>query len=193
MSKKGSVTTSDYLPYEEYLRLVDSLERDGDYRGAAYCIASFSYGLRIHDVLSIRWCQLLGQRNLIITEHKTKKTKRITIGPNTEERLRRLYHEAGSPNYNKEIALNKYGKPISRQYINRWLKQCKEKYNLKIQNFSSHTFRKTLGRYIYDKMGRTNEALILLCRIFRHSNTEITMVYLGLRDDEIGNIFNCIG
>ena len=193
MSKKGSITTSDYLPYDEYVRVVDSLEEDGDYRGAAYCIISFSFGLRIHDVLTIKWCQVIGRSNLVMTEHKTGKTKRIKIGFNTEERLHRLYQKMDDANYNKEIAVNRRGTPLSSQYINKWLKACKKKYNLKIENFSSHTFRKTLGRYVYEKMGRTEEALILLCRIFRHSNVNITMTYLGLRDDEINGIFEMIG
>ena len=193
MSKKGSITTSDYLPYDEYLRLVDSLEKDGDYRGAAYCVISFSFGLRIHDVLTIKWSQVLGRTSLVITEHKTKKTKRITIGKNTEERLHRLYEKDKKADYNREIVLNRSGNVMTPQYINRWLKDCKEKYNLQISNFSSHTFRKTLGRYVYEQMGRTEEALILLCRIFRHANTSITMTYLGLRDDEINDIFKSIG
>lgn len=193
MSKKGSITTSDYLPYDEYVRLVDSLEKDGDYRGAAYCIISFSFGLRIHDVLTIKWGQVLGHGNLVMTEHKTGKTKRIKIGLNTQERLHRLFKKTKYATYDRGIAINRNGTPLSTQYVNKWLKTCKEKYNLKIENFSSHTFRKTLGRYVYEKMGRTEESLILLCRIFRHSNVNITMTYLGLRDDEINGIFEMIG
>lgn len=192
MSAKGQLTTSDYLPYEEYQKLVDCLERDKNYKGAAYCIISFSFGLRVGDVLKIRWCQIIGQKNLVVTETKTGKTKRIPIGIKTEERLHSLFKKQAMRDLNSTIFVNKDGESVSIQYINKWLKSCKDKYNLRIENFSSHTFRKTLGRYIYNKMGRTQESLVLLNRIFRHSNINITMIYLGLRDDEISNVFNLL-
>lgn len=66
------------------------------------------------------------------------------------------------------------------------------KYNLNIENFSTHTFRKTFGRYVYEKSGRSNEALLYLNRIFKHNNLDTTMIYLGIRDDEIAGIFNSI-
>ena len=84
------------------------------------------------------------------------------------------------------------GKPVSIQYINRYLKKMKDKYELDIENFSAHTFRKTFGRYVYEKSGRTNESLLYLNRIFRHQNIDTTMIYLGIRDEEISNIFESI-
>lgn len=81
---------------------------------------------------------------------------------------------------------------MSTQYINRVMKTWKDKYNLHIGNISSHTFRKTFGRYVYDKMNRTEEAIILLQRIFRHSSPQTTMIYIGLRDDEVNKIFDTI-
>lgn len=189
MSKKGSITTSDYLPYEEYQRFVQILEDKEDYVGAAYCIMSFAFALRISDIKKIRWCQVLGQKSLVVQEQKTGKTKRIPIGEKTEESLRRIFLKAGLKDTNTLVVTNKKGKSMSSQYINRWLKSCKNKYKLKIDNFSSHTFRKTLGRYVYNKMGKTQESLMLLNRVFNHASINVTMVYLGIRDDEINEIF----
>ncbi len=193
MALKHSFTTSDYLPYSEYKRLVENLEKDGDYRGAAYCVLSFSTALRVSDVLKIKWCQIIGHTNLVITEQKTKKTKDITIGPKTEQKIHELYFKLGKGDYNGYVVANYRGLPMSRQFLNRALKDYKEKYNLKIGNFSTHTFRKTFGRYVYEKMGKTQESLILLQRIFRHGNISTTLVYLGIRDDEIKDIFRSIG
>lgn len=72
------------------------------------------------------------------------------------------------------------------------LKQWTIQYELDIENFSTHTFRKTFGRYVYDKSGRTEKSLLYLNRIFKHKNLDTTMIYLGIRDDEISNIFNSI-
>ena len=82
--------------------------------------------------------------------------------------------------------------PMSRQYLNRLVKKWKEKYSLKIDNFSTHTFRKTFGRYVYEKNGRTQESLIMLQYIFRHHSITTTMRYIGIRDDEVSAIYNSI-
>ena len=78
------------------------------------------------------------------------------------------------------------------QYVNRQLKMMKDKYDLEIENISTHTFRKTFGRYVYEKSGRSNDSLLYLNRIFRHHNIDTTMIYLGIRDEEISNIFESI-
>lgn len=191
MSKKGSITTSDFLDYEEYKRLIELLEEDKQYKYELYCVLSFALALRASDVRKLRWADVLGERELIVQEKKTKKVKPIPIGPNTAAKIDELYLKMGKPSSKDWIFANKYGTaPVSLQYINRSMKSWKEKYGLNIGNISSHTFRKTFGRYVYNKMGRTEEAIILLQRIFRHTSAQTTMIYIGLRDDEIGSVFN---
>lgn len=194
MSKKGSITTADYLPYPEYKRLVETLSHEEKYWWACYCIVSFCTGLRFSDVSRLRWRDIVGQKKIIITEQKTSKTKSIAIGSNASEHISKLYEALGNPPLeNYFMATDKSeGKPVSIQYINRYLKKMKDKYELDIENFSAHTFRKTFGRYVYEKSGRTNESLLYLNRIFRHQNIDTTMIYLGIRDEEISNIFESI-
>lgn len=190
MSKKGSITTSDFLPYEEYQRLVESLMVDGKYRYALYCVLSFALALRASDVRKLTWKKVLGQNRLVVQEKKTKKVKTIPIGLKTTDKIEEIYYLLGCPDEKDYIFINKYNtKVISLQFINRLMKSWKEEYHLKVGNISSHTFRKTFGRYVYDKMGRTEEAIINLQRIFRHTSPQTTMIYIGLRDDEIGQIF----
>ena len=57
---------------------------------------------------------------------------------------------------------------------------------------STHTFRKTFGRYVYELMGRSAEGLILLNQIFRHSNLETTRRYIGLAQEDIDKVFDSI-
>lgn len=193
MSKKGSITKSDYLPYEDYLRLIDSLMEDGQFKYALYCILSFALALRISDVMKLKWSDVMGHKELVIQEKKTRKVKSISIGPKTADRIDDIYYKLGKPDKHKWIFMNYLGTaPMSTQYINRVMKTWKDKYNLHIGNISSHTFRKTFGRYVYDKMNRTEEAIILLQRIFRHSSPQTTMIYIGLRDDEVNKIFDTI-
>lgn len=194
MSKKGSITTSDYLPYPEYKRLVETLSHEKQYWWACYCIVSFCTGLRFSDISRLKWGDLVEQKKIIITEKKTGKTKSIPIGSNASAHITQLYEALKRPPKGSYFMLTDEsgGNPVSIQYVNRVLKKFKEKYELNIENFSTHTFRKTFGRYVYEKSGRTNESLLYLNRIFRHSNIDTTMIYLGIRDEEIGNIFESI-
>lgn len=193
MSKKGTITASDFLPYGEYQRLVDNLVEDKKYKYALYCILSFALALRVSDVLKLTWQDVLGSRKITVREKKTKKVKTIPIGEKTADRIEELYIKLGQPNITSYVLTNKFGnEPMSVQYINRLMKSWKEEYNLKVGNISSHTFRKTFGRYVYDKMGRTEESIIVLQRIFRHTSPQTTMIYIGLRDDEVGEVFNTI-
>lgn len=194
MSKKGTITTADYLPYEDYQKLVQALIDEKKYWWACYCILSFCTGLRFSDVCRLKWCDILDQRRTIVTAKKTNKTHTIPIGQNASEHFSTLYERMGKPNKQGYILSNKNGdnKAVSIQYINRTLKKWVVKYELNIENFSTHTFRKTFGRYVYEKSGRTEKSLVYLNRIFKHHSLDTTIIYLGIRDDEISNIFNSI-
>jgi integrase len=195
MSKKGSITTADYFQYDEFKRLIDCLIKDGQHLWAFYCMMSFCLGLRSSDVRKLKWHDVLNKRTVVVTEQKTGKTKGIPIGQNTAEHITKMYEMEGNPNLDNYIFCTKRAKentPVTIQYINRIAKIWKAKYKLKIGNFSSHTFRKTFGRYVYEKRNRSTDALIELNRIFRHANLQTTLIYIGITDDNIYGVFDSI-
>lgn len=193
MSKKGSITTADYFQYDEFKRLINCLVKDEQHIWAFYCLMSFCLGLRSSDVRKLKWEDVLDKKSVIVTEQKTGKTKGIPIGQNTAEHISKMYEMEGEPNLDTYIFCTQRAKentPVSLQYINRLAKKWKAKYKLKIGNFSSHTFRKTFGRYVYEKRNRSTDALIELNRIFRHANLQTTLIYIGITDDNIYNVFD---
>jgi integrase len=194
MSLKGTLTTADYLDYNEFKRLVECLAADKQYKWAFYCIMSFCLGLRSSDVRKLKWGDILDKRSVIVTEKKTQKTKGIPIGEKTMEHIDKMYQLEHRPNLSTYVFESEKvkGKPVSIQYINRLMKIWKKKYKLNIEHFSTHTFRKTFGRYVYEKRNRSTEALMELNRIFRHANLQTTMIYIGITDDNIYKVFNSI-
>lgn len=85
------------------------------------------------------------------------------------------------------------GTVYSVQRINVILKEIKSKYNLKIDNFSTHSLRKTFGREVYTQAGVNSEfSLIKLSELFNHSNTAITRRYLGLKFEEMMQTYDCL-
>lgn len=188
MALKGQRTTSDFLEWGKMQSLVLKLERDGDLK-FALLIATGSYiGLRISDLLQLKWEQVLNQEYFTITEKKTKKTRRVTINPELQEVLSRLYKALGAEE-TQYMFINRFGyKPFSIQYVNAKLKEIFTKYSIKGQ-YSSHFMRKTLGRRVWEMNKYSDQALLLLSQLFNHSSVSTTKIYLGIREQEISNLY----
>lgn len=193
MGLKNQPTKAEALDFVDFKRLLKGLRQDELYKWELYCTASFCTALRVSDVKSTSWGDLLHQNDFIKLEKKTSKLRDIKIGQSFQLRLQELYELMGSPSLDSSIIQNnKTGKELSTQYINRYIKNFIFWYKLPIRKFSSHTFRKTFGRYIWEMMGKTTEALVLLCLIFKHANVQTTMIYLGIRQDEIEGLYDMI-
>ena len=189
MSKKGSITVSDFLPYEEYQRLVESLMTDGKFKYALYCILSFALALRASDVRKLTWGEVIGQNKLVIQEKKTKKVKAIPIGPKTTEKIEEIYYLLGCPNEHSHIFANKYGedKVMSLQFINRMMMEWKDKYHLKVGNISSHTFRKTLA----SRLNRRGANIESISKILGHADSATTSrFYISIDNNDIQGEYN---
>ncbi|MFD0963232.1 tyrosine-type recombinase/integrase [Pseudofulvibacter geojedonensis] len=188
MSLLGQKTKSDFLPWSEMQTTVLKLERDGDLK-FALLIATGSYiGLRISDLLQLKWRDVLNQEYFVITEKKTKKERRITINPELHEILNRLFVKI-NPELDQYMFVNRFGsKPVSIQYVNNKLKQIFTQYGIKGQ-FSSHFMRKTLGRRVWEVNEYSDKALLLLSQLFNHASPNTTKIYLGIKEQEISDLY----
>ena len=188
MALKEQKTTSDFLEWEKMQSLVLKLERDNELK-FALLIATGSYiGLRISDLLQLKWNDVLDQDHFTIVEKKTGKNRKVTINPELQEILKRLYikMEAEPEQF---LFVNRFGKkPISIQHVNTKLKEIFEHYGIRGQ-YSSHFMRKTLGRRIWEANKYSDQALLLLSQLFNHSSISTTKIYLGIREQEISNLY----
>ena len=199
MANKGMNTTADWLEMGEYRRLLQCLRDDKEYLWETYATLAFCTGCRISDVLTFKWKDVLAENNAV-KEKKTGKTRKITFSESTQRRIADLYGLLGCPDREWQVFRSTQHKkndpyslaPYTRQYVNQVFKEFKRRYGIKIGNFSSHTFRKTFGRYVYDSMGRTEESLTLLNKIFKHSSIVVTKTYIGITDDEVKGVYESI-
>ena len=193
MAKKNQLTTSDYLPYEEYEKLLDKLHGDEEYLWEMYARLSFCTACRASDVLRFTWGDIVGKDHVQVVEQKTKKVRTISFNVSVKKKFAELYALLGRPELS-ELIFKSYrtGDAFTIQHVNRTLKAIKKKYKVKIGNFSTHTFRKTFGRYVYEKNNRSAESLILLNKILNHSSIDVTKVYIGITQDEIQSIYDSI-
>ncbi len=190
MSQKHSYTTADYMPWDTMLNLTRKLFRDGKYRMSLLVACGSFFGLRVSDLLGLTWEQILGE-SFAINEKKTGKHREIKVNAGLKEHIKECYKALDIKDPHEKCFLNRYGDVISVQRINVVLKEIKVKYMLKdIQNFSTHSFRKTFGRQVVEMAGENSEmAIIKLAEIFNHSSTAITRRYLGLRQQELREVY----
>lgn len=193
MAKKNQLTTSDHLPYDEFTRLLDCLHNDGEYRWEMYARLSFCTACRASDTLRFRWKDILGVSSVTIVEQKTGKARKIPFNPSVQKSFDELWRALGCPDKKDFIMPSPKGdKPLTLQFVNMKLKEFKFKYRLKIENFSTHTFRKTFGRYVYDTNNHSAESLILLNKILNHSSIQVTKTYIGITQEEVAGIYASI-
>ena len=186
MSLKNSITTADYLPWDTMLNLVRRLYRDGEYRMSLLIGCGAFFGLRISDLLNLNWDMLRKSNTFTVTEQKTGKRRVIRVNPTFADHIQKCYNALNIVDDAELCFLSRYGDVYSVQYLNRRFKEFKRKYAIKIDNFSTHSLRKTFGRKVVDAAGTDAEmALIRLSEIYNHRDVATTRRYLGLRQSEL--------
>lgn len=193
MSLKYSTTTADYLVWSDAMNLIRKLAKDGNYKISLFISLGCFTGLRISDILALRWKQILGTDEFAVIEKKTGKQRIIRINPQLQQHIKECYKHINPVGVNAPILISQKGTVFTVQRINVVLKEVRRKYRLKIKNFSCHSLRKTFGRQVYTMNGENSElALIKLMELFNHSSVAITKRYLGLRQEEILQTYDCL-
>ena len=186
MSLKYSNTTADFLNWNEAMNLVRTLTKDGEHKLSLLIAIGCFWGLRISDILSLRWNQILNADEFTIIEKKTGKSRTIRINQQLKRHIADCYKEINPIGLNSPILISQKGTVYSVQRINVVLKEMKSKYKLSVKNFSCHSLRKTFGRQVYNNNSENAElALVKLMDLFNHSSISITKRYLGLKQEEL--------
>ena len=186
MSLKYSNTTADYLQWDEAMNLIRKLTKDGNYKMSLLIALGCFTGLRISDILALRWNQILYVSEFTIIEKKTGKKRTLRLNPQLQKHIAECYEQIEPIGTSAPILVSQKGTIFTIQRINVMLKEIKKKYRLHVGNFSCHSLRKTFGRQVYTMSGDSAElALVKLMELFNHSSIAITKRYLGLRQEEI--------
>ena len=186
MSLKYSNTTADYLVWSDATNLIRKLAKDDNYKMSLLVALGCFTGLRISDILALRWNQILGVDEFTIIEKKTGKQRTLRLNPQLQKHIQECYEHIKPIGVKAPILVSQKGTTFTIQAINRKLKDIKKHYKVKIKNFSCHSLRKTFGRQVYTMSGDSAElTLVKLMELFNHSSIAITKRYLGLRQEEI--------
>lgn len=193
MGLKYSNTTADYLVWSDAMNLIRKLAKDKNYKMSLLVAIACFTGLRISDILSLRWNQILGVDEFTIIEKKTGKQRTIRLNPQLQKHIQECYEHIKPIGVKAPILVSQKGTTFTIQSINRLLKQIKAKYKVKVNNFSCHSFRKTFGRQVYNMNSDNSEfALVKLMELFNHSSIMTTKRYLAIRQDELLETYSCL-
>jgi integrase len=182
------------MEWDQFKSLISKLERDGEYKFCLLIVIGVFTGLRISDLLQLKFSQFTGTDFLYVTETKTKKERRIKINSDLKDIIERVKPKMNIVDDENFIFLNRYGtKPIDKSYVNVKLKELLRKYDIHLEgNVSSHMFRKTLGNRALKLNNYSNESIVLLMELFNHSSPVTTKRYLGVRNSEIESIYDSL-
>lgn len=189
-SKKRSVKgTSDYLDYDLAMRIANDILWHGRQPQVGfYVIFSINTGLRVGDTLKLKHADMIGKQAgdyLIITEQKTGKRRQVQLNDKVIDAYKYL-QKRNRTKPTDYVFKSQKNHVFATVTINRTLKRIFAGYAPVV---SSHSLRKTFGRRVYEMNGRSEHSLVLLSDIFGHSNLSLTRRYLGLRKEEISNVY----
>lgn len=190
---------ADAMDWDEAMSLVARLREDDRYRDALLVGAGCFLGMRISDLLSLRWMDILNKDSFSIREQKTGKVRAFRVNPALSELVSEAW-EAEGPGDEGLYVFRSWAREdeghISRQRAWQILKEIKDSYGIRsAKTVSTHTLRKTFGRRVWlqeCRKGRGEQALLLLCAVFGHSSVEITKRYLGIRQEEILSVYDSL-
>ena len=165
-------------------------------------ILGINVGLRISDILKLKVRDLTKSNTkapkdyVIITEIKTRKTKKFYIGDIVKKVIENYMKENNNPGFDTYIFLSKKGvnRPITRQQAYRIINNAAEllgiverndKGNLIHGEIGTHTLRKTFGYHSF----KNGTSLELLMDLFNHSSKTQTLRYIGITEDQKKEVY----
>ena len=173
------MTGSTYIDYDKALgkgmRLITKEENP---TFGLLIVAGINLGLRITDLLSLTYGDLR-KDTIIIKEGKTGKKREMKVNQAIKTAME--YFKAEPDNF-KAFRSQKTS-VYSSQQVNRLIKKYFK------GDVSSHSLRKSFGRRVWETNNRNEEALMYLSELFNHTSISITRKYLGIRQQELNDIY----
>lgn len=189
MSLKDSKTTTNGMEWNVMHGLLSRLKHDNKLREYLLVSTGCYFGLRIGDLLNLRYLDVLERDEFTLCEKKTGKYRKITINKFIKNLLIDVYKKQKKTDLNQFLFANRNGGRITVQYANCTLHDIFEKYNIKVQNGSSHCLRKTFGKRVWEMDGKSERSIIYLSEIFSHASIATTKRYIGITEKQIADVY----
>ena len=173
------------------------MKGESNYRDLLLFVLGINTGLRISDILSLKWKSFINGRGrllkvgdqLNVVEIKTKKIKSFMINRSVAEALK-LYHDSlanvnpDDPVFSSRKTDDGSLQPITRIAAWQMLNRYANMVGLN-EGIGTHTLRKTFGYHLYKK----GVALEYIQKMLNHSSPAITLRYIGITQEQLNDIY----
>lgn len=154
-------------------------------RDLAIFVLGTNTNLRASDLIAIKIGQVTNGDELVLTEKKTGKERRITLNPQVQKVIKDLLAvQPGDPEDFLFRSRKKNG-GLTSTSLSRLVKSWCAAINLK-GNYASHSLRKTWGYHQRVTFG-TGIPELMVC--FNHSTQRQTLDYLCIQPEEIRSVY----
>lgn len=175
--------SAEHLEEQELNKLLKYLSQNQLWTYYLVVRLGVSTALRYSDLSRIRWEMVLGNQKLLIKEKKTGKVREIPLQEELSEKLQEIYQKMKMPDVNDRIV------PLHIRTINKQIKLHSQRAGIKGKRISTHTWRKTFGREVWNRNGQSEASLVRLSSLFNHSSIAITRIYLSITKEEVDNLY----
>lgn len=161
---------------KEIEKVKEILSKQSERNLLLFCFGINS-GLRISDILKLNVEDVKNKDFIQLCEKKTKKCKKFPLNVKLKSMIKKFIQDKNDkePLFST-IFKNRMDRFTAYRIIN---KACKL---AQIQaSIGTHTLRKTFGYFYYKKY----KNILMLQKIFNHSNPNITLRYIGIEQEEI--------
>lgn len=144
-------------------------------------VLGMNSGLRVSDIVRLNVSDVVNRTHISIIEKKTNKVKTFYINDKLKKVLKDFTKDR---DFNEPLFLGKQGKRLNRTQVYRFIvKICKE--NGIQAHVATHTLRRSFGYHHYQQF----KDAVVLQKIFNHSSQRITLMYIGIDQDEIDKTY----
>lgn len=193
-SKNGRQTTSPIKDTDDIRLIYKRLFKWQRHREAELVVIGCNVGLRISDLLRIRFGDIDRQVKdgvtvgyVGLTEKKTKKFRLVTFNPTALAAVDRLHERNPDHVYLFQATGNRIGnriQPVGASWVSKCLKDVQQALELDY-NLNTHSLRKTFGFHAYNNGADIN----VLQRLFNHSSVQETFIYIGITEERVRDVY----
>lgn len=166
-------------------------------------LVGINLGIRASDLRTLKYSFFLERKNgelkfrdfyilQPMKQRKQKKFVKLFFNQAVQTAVNNYIEEYPIDNLDDYLFPSRKGnEPISTKALWRIIKDTAIEAGIE-QNIGSHSLRKTFGYWMWHNAEDKNKALVILQKIFNHSSTLTTSIYIGILDDEMEDMFNSI-
>ncbi len=173
------------LSIEEVENLLESpdMETDSGIRDKAMLETMYASGLRVSELLTLEKNRVNLQKHVIVVFGKGAKERKIPIGEFACDFIVKYINEVRCKNKGKSskyLFLNKFGEPISRQYLLKQIKKYAKIAGIN-KNISPHTLRHCFATHLIENGAN----LRVVQGMLGHENMSTTQIYTHISTKRI--------